>query len=132
MSSQIDGTAPAIHLDPVQAAQTLGKLLSQTPEYKAFIEALGAVNRDLTIQKLARDMRSHQIAVQWGGDADGQHAADLARLELEMEDQPLQKDYRKAVQEVSVLFHAVDKIISQQAGMEFAINALRSGCSCGG
>lgn len=116
----------------LQMARALGELLKETPEYHAFLEALKAVNSDLTVQKLAAEMRSHQIALQWGRDADGQHAAELARLELEMGDHPAVKKYHQAEQEVSALFRAVDEIISQEAGVAFAINAQRSGCGCGG
>lgn len=120
------------NVDALQAARALGALLKETPEYRAFLEALKAVNSDPTVQKLAAEMRSHQTALQWGRDADGQHAAELTRLELEMGDHPAVQQYRQAEQEVSALFRAVDEIVSQEAGVAFAFNAQRSGCGCGG
>ena len=131
---------PVINPPPAQAqsadvlgmARALGKLLSQTPEYRTFLGALKTVNNDLTTQKLSAEMRAHQTAVQWGRDTDGQHAAELTRLELEMEDLPAVKTYHQAEREVSALFHAVDEIIGDEAGVAFAVNAQRSGCGCGG
>lgn len=120
------------NVEALQAARALGEMLKETPEYRAFLDALKAVNSDLTVQKLAAEMRSHQTALQWGRDADGQHAAELMRLELELGDHPAVQKYRQAEQEVSALFRAVDEIISQEAGVAFAVNAQRSGCACGG
>jgi cell fate (sporulation/competence/biofilm development) regulator YlbF (YheA/YmcA/DUF963 family) len=117
-------------LDPLQAAQVLGQLLCETPEYNTLIQALQAKNSDLTLLKLSAEMRSHQTALRWGNDPDGQHAAEMTRLELEMEDMPVVKAYRQAEQDVSVLFRAVDEIISSEAGLDFAVNAQRTGCSC--
>jgi len=37
----------------VQAAQALGKLIAETPEYQAFLQALKEVNHDLEVQKLS-------------------------------------------------------------------------------
>jgi cell fate (sporulation/competence/biofilm development) regulator YlbF (YheA/YmcA/DUF963 family) len=116
--------------DPHQTARTLGSLLRQTPEYEAFLIALQAVNNDLTVQKLGAQMRAHQNALQWGRDDIGQHAAELERLEMEIESLLLVKEYRQAETKLQLLFRAVDEIISQEAGVAFAANAKRSGC-CG-
>lgn len=121
-----------VKTDPVQAAQILGYLLRQTPEYETFLKALKVIKADPTIQKLSAEMRAHKIALQWGRDADGQHTIELTRIELEMEDLPAVKEYHRAEKEVSLMFRAVDEIISQEAGMPFAVNAQRSGCACGG
>jgi cell fate (sporulation/competence/biofilm development) regulator YlbF (YheA/YmcA/DUF963 family) len=122
-------TQTAVKTDPREAAQTLGTLLRQTPEYEAFLKALKAVNSDPVIERLGAQMRFHQDALQWGRD-DGQHAAELERLEMELEALPLVKEYRQAEAQVRQLFQAVEEIISQEAGVAFAANARRSGC-CG-
>ncbi len=121
-----------IKTDPLQTARALGERLSQTPEYRAFLAALKAVNNDLTIQNLSAEIRAHQTALQWGSDANGQHADEIVRIKLEMEDLPAMKAYRQAEREVSALFRTVDEIISQEAGVAFAVNAQRSSCGCGG
>jgi cell fate (sporulation/competence/biofilm development) regulator YmcA (YheA/YmcA/DUF963 family) len=120
----------AVKPDTGLAAQTLGQLLSQTPEFEIFLKGLKSVNNDLTIQRLAAQMRSHRSALQWGGDDRRQHLDELAKLELEMEELPIVKEYRQAETEVKRLFHAVDEIIRHEAGVNFAENAKRGGC-CG-
>jgi cell fate (sporulation/competence/biofilm development) regulator YlbF (YheA/YmcA/DUF963 family) len=121
-----------INIDPFQAAQLLGNVLSETPEFKAFLAASKAVHNDVTIQKFSAEMRAHRTALQWGRDSDGQHAAELTRLELVIEDLPAMKEYRATETEVSALVQAVDKVISQEAGVDFAVNAQHTRCSCGG
>jgi cell fate (sporulation/competence/biofilm development) regulator YlbF (YheA/YmcA/DUF963 family) len=123
-------TPAPVTADPHQAARTLGSLLLQTPEYEAFLKALQAVNNDLTVQKLGAQMRAHQNALQWGRDDSNTHAAELERLELEIENLPTVKQYRQAETEAKELFRAVDEIVSQEAGVAFAVNAKRGGC-CG-
>ena len=120
----------AVKADSRQAAQALGQLLRQTPEFEAFLKTLKSVNGDLTVQKLGAQMRGHQNALQWGNDGDGQHAAELERLELEMENLPVVVEYRQSEMAVRQLFSAVDQVISQEAGVAFAANAKRGGC-CG-
>lgn len=131
MDSQINlsPVQTAVKTDPRKAAQTLGTLLRQTPEYETFLKALKVVNSDPVIEKLGAQMRVHRDALQWGRD-DGQHAAELERLEMELEALPLVKEYRQAEEQVRQLFQAVEEIISQEAGLAFAANARRGGC-CG-
>jgi cell fate (sporulation/competence/biofilm development) regulator YlbF (YheA/YmcA/DUF963 family) len=123
-------TITGVKAEPRQAAQALGALLRQTPEYENFLKALKTVNNDPAVQRLGAQMRSHQTALQWGRDNDGQHAIELERLELEMEALPSVKAYRQAESEVQKVFRSVDELISQEAGLAFAANARRSGC-CG-
>lgn len=132
MNSPLSPVTPTTKIDPLQAAQTLGNLLSQTPEYKAFIEAQTAVSSDPVSYTLSVQMRGHQNAIQCGRDLCGEHAAELTRLELEIEDLPVVKEYHRCAEKVSALFQAVDKIVSQESGVDFAINARRGGCVCGG
>jgi cell fate (sporulation/competence/biofilm development) regulator YlbF (YheA/YmcA/DUF963 family) len=132
MGSSLTLIDPTISIDSFQAAQQLGNVLSDTPEFKAFFAASKAMHNDPIVQQLETEMHAHQTALHWGCDTDGQHAAELTRLELELEDIPVMKQYREKEREVSALFQAVDKIISQEAGVDFAINAQRGGCACGG
>jgi len=132
MDSQTNTVSSITRVNPFQAAQALGKLLSETPEYKAFIGAQKAVNSDPTSYALSVQLRGHQHAIQCGRDLYGEHATEAARLELEMGDLEVVKEYHRARQAVSVLIQAVDKIVSREAGVDFAINARHSGCGCGG
>jgi cell fate (sporulation/competence/biofilm development) regulator YlbF (YheA/YmcA/DUF963 family) len=132
MISDPSTASTTINNDPFQAAQRLGNVLSETPEYRAFVAASKAIHNDVTVQKLSAEMRSHQTALHWDRDPNGQHAAELARLELQIEEMPVFKEYREREKVVSALFEAVDKTISQEAGLDFAVNAQHTGCSCGG
>lgn len=117
-------------IEPRSAAQALGERLRELPEFQAFLKALEAVNHDTAVQQLAAQMRAHRSALQWGRGEGAQHAADLRRLEQELEDLPLIKAYRQAEGEVAQRFRLVNEIVSQTAGVEFAANARRSSC-CG-
>jgi len=122
----------AVKADPRQAAQALGRLLRQTPEYEAFLKELNVVNNHPAVQKISTQMRSHQNALRWfQGDMDD-HEASLARLETELEALAVVQGYRQAENTVSQMFTEVDSVISQAAGVPFAANAKRSGCGCGG
>jgi cell fate (sporulation/competence/biofilm development) regulator YlbF (YheA/YmcA/DUF963 family) len=127
-----DSVPSTTRIDPFQAARNLGSLLSQTPEYKAYIEAQKAVNSDPTSYRLSVQLRGHQNAIQCGRDLYGEHAAELTRLELKMEDLTVVKHLHETAKEIGALFQAVDKMISYETGMDFAINAKRGGCACGG
>ncbi len=132
MKIPLDPVSSTTRIDPFQAARNLGNLLSQTPEYKAYIEAQKAVNSDPTSYALSVQLRGHQNAIQCGRDLYGEHAAESTRLELEMEDLPVVKRFHETAKEVGALFQAVDEIVSQESGIEFAVNAKRGGCACGG
>ena len=132
MSLHLNILDPTTKNDAVQEARNLGNLLAETPEYTEYIAALKALNGDLKIQKLSAEMRGHQAALKWGNDAEGQHTAELTRLELEMQDQPLVQEFQQRENQLRTLLQEVDRVISQEAGVDFAINARRRGCACGG
>ena len=115
-----------------QTAQALGKLLFETPEYKAFLSTLKAVNSDIDLQRLSAKIREHNIALQWWkGDA-AEHKSALEQLGNEMEALPAMLAYHASEQTVVRLCREVDLVISASAGVEFAANAKSSGCGCGG
>ena len=132
MSLHLNILNPTTKNDAVQAARNLGNLLAETPEYTEYIAALKALNGDLKIQKLSAEMRDHQAALKWGNDTEGQHTAELTRLELEMQDQPLVQEFQQRENKLRTLLQEVDRVISQEAGVDFAVNAHRRGCACGG
>lgn len=122
------GVAPAT---AGEAAQALGRLLFNTPEYQAFLRALTEVNRDAQVQRLSARIRDHNTALQWGAGDILEHQAALKNLEAELASMPLFRGYRQAEAAVIDLFHAVDEAVGQAAGVPFAANARRSGCGCG-
>ena len=132
MSLQLNIINPTTSNGALQSARNLGNLLAETPQYTEYITALKALNSDLKIQKLSAEMRGHQGALKWGNDPEGQHAAELTRLELEMQDQPLVQEFQQRENELRTMLQEVDRVISCEAGVDFAINARRRGCACGG
>ncbi len=132
MSLYLNIINPTTSNDALQSARNLGNLLAETAEYTAYITTLKALNSDMKIQKLSAEMRGHQGALKWGNDPEGQHAAELTRLELEMQDQPLVQAFQQRENELRTMLQEVDRVISCEAGVDFAINARRRGCACGG
>jgi len=116
----------------VQAALALGKLLSDMPEYQAFLNALREVNNNAEVQRLSVKIREHNNALQWGKGDLLEHQSATEILQAELESLPSLRVYRQAEEVITHLFHAVDEVISQAAGVPFAANAKRSGCGCGG
>lgn len=123
----VSGTTQPQTVDIFQAARALGEQLSQIPEYRAFQETFKAASADPTVQKLSAQLRACQSAIQWGRDV-VQNAAEMERLEAELESLPLVQDYRRAENAVRQIFLEVDELISREAGVDFAANAKRSCC----
>ncbi len=116
----------------VQAAQALGSLLAETPEYQAFLQALKDINHDLEVQKLSAQIREHDNAIQWGRGDVLEHQAELNTLQMQLESLPIVQTYHAAEQAFIRLCHEIDAAISETAGVPFAPHARKSGCGCGG
>jgi len=116
----------------VQAAQSLGKLLAETPEYQTFLQALKDINHDLEVQKLSAKIREHDNALQWGRGDVLEHQGEMTTLQAQMESMPLVQTYHAAEQAFIHLCREIDAVISETAGVPFAPNARKSGCGCGG
>jgi cell fate (sporulation/competence/biofilm development) regulator YlbF (YheA/YmcA/DUF963 family) len=126
MSEVLD--VPAVEVTTSDAVQTLGAHLKAAPEVQAFFQAALAVQRDAATQKVLRNMREHQTAMQWQTGDPAAHARALNELERELAAQPLYQTYQQTEQAARELLMAVDAVISETAGVEFAANAKRSCC----
>ena len=115
-----------------QAAQSLGKLLAETPEYQAFLQALKDINHDLDVQKLSAKIREHDNALQWGRGNVLEHQGEMNTLQAQLESLPLVQTYHTAEQIFVRLCQEIDRVVSENAGVEFAPHARKSGCGCGG
>jgi cell fate (sporulation/competence/biofilm development) regulator YlbF (YheA/YmcA/DUF963 family) len=115
-----------------QAAQSLGKLLAETPEYQAFLQALKNINHDLEVQKLSAKIREHDNAIQWGRGNILEHQGEMETLQVQLESLPLIQTYHNAERTFAYLCREINQTISENAGVEFAPNARKSGCGCGG
>jgi cell fate (sporulation/competence/biofilm development) regulator YlbF (YheA/YmcA/DUF963 family) len=132
MNAQSKLVSPELEVkkDPFMIAKTLGEKLRHTSEFDAFLAALKVVNADPDVRRLGAQRQKYQNDLRRGMDDAGQSAAELARVELEMEELPVVKTYRQAEEAVTHLFRSIDEIISQEARVPFAVNAKRGGC-CG-
>ena len=126
MSAVLD--FPSIEDATTQAIQALGTQLKASPDVQAFFQAALAVQRDAPTQKLLRNIREHQTALQWQTGDPAEHARALNELERELAAQPLYQTYHQAEQTARELLIAIDAVISETAGVEFAANAKRSCC----
>jgi cell fate (sporulation/competence/biofilm development) regulator YlbF (YheA/YmcA/DUF963 family) len=115
-----------------QTAQSLGKLLAETPEYQSFLQALKARNQDLEVQRLSAKIREHEIALQWGRGDVLEHQGAMQTLQVQIWSVPLVKSYRTAQQIFVRLCREIDQVVSENAGVEFAPLARKSACGCGG
>ena len=115
-----------------QPAQSLGKLLAETPEYQAFLQVLKDINHDLEVQKLSAKIREHDNAIQWGRGNVLEHHSEMETLQIQLESMPLVQTYHNAERIFVQLCHEINQAISENAGVEFAPNARKSGCGCGG
>lgn len=115
-----------------QAAQSLGKLLAETPEYQAFLQALKEVNHDLEVQKISAQIREHDSAIQWGRGNILEHQGEMETLQVQLESLPLVQTYHNAERTFAHLCREINQTISENAGVEFAPNARKSSCGCGG
>ncbi|NMC12586.1 MAG: YlbF family regulator [Chloroflexi bacterium] len=115
-----------------QLARQLGDLLLNAPEYQIFLKTLNDVNNDPTVKKILAEMRNHQNDLRWSPENADEHEVAISRLETELENLAVVQDYRIAEKTICKMFAEIDEIISRSAGIPFAANARRSGCSCGG
>jgi cell fate (sporulation/competence/biofilm development) regulator YlbF (YheA/YmcA/DUF963 family) len=115
-----------------QTAQSLGKLLAETSEYQAFLQALKDINHDLEVQKLSAKIREHDNAIQWGRGNILEHQGEMETLQMQLESLPLVQTYHNAERIFVHLCREIDQMISENAGVAFAPNARKSGCGCGG
>lgn len=119
---------PLLEAQVSQKAQTLGALLKETVEFQAFLRASQAIETDALVQELLKQIESHRSALQWGLGDRASHRAALRKLQAQLEALPSVQAYRQAERAVRDLFHAVDALIGEAAGVEFAVNARRSCC----
>ena len=105
-----------------QSADRLAALLAQAPEYQEFIRLAQLINLDPDVKRISMEIRNLQMVY-----ADP-YGVSVETLEADLEALPAVQAYRKAEAAVKALFHSVDQVISAQAGVAFAPNAVHSAC----
>jgi cell fate (sporulation/competence/biofilm development) regulator YlbF (YheA/YmcA/DUF963 family) len=108
-------------------AGQLAKLLQQTVEFQDLLRLGGLVNLDPDVSRLILQIRRQERG--YGADENG---ASSKELQAQLEALPVYQAYVKSENAARDLFQSVDQVISARAGIDFAVNARRKGCSCGG
>ncbi len=105
----------------IKAAETLACLLTETKELQEFISLA---------RKVQTDRQANEILGRMNGfyDVDGGEDESYAELEERLESLPLIKEYSAAEQTVRDMLNAVDRLISESAGLPFAMNAQPAAC----
>jgi cell fate (sporulation/competence/biofilm development) regulator YlbF (YheA/YmcA/DUF963 family) len=116
----LDNTFP----EAQAAAERLGGLLVDTPEFQTFSRTARAVNLDPQVRDLFDKI--HERQMQYYGMSAG-HDETLQALNQQIEEVPVVLAYRAAERALRALFTEVNQIISQEAGVAFAANA-RAAC----
>lgn len=111
-----------------QAIQSLAMAMEDTAEFQAFQEANLMIVKDDAVQNLLRQADVHRVALQWGQGDEAEHMAALQHLQASLESYASVQAYRHAEQAMKRLCRAVDTVISETAGVNFAANAKRSCC----
>lgn len=108
------------------SAEQLAKLLQHTSEFQELLRLGRLVNLDPDVQRLITQI-NHQESVY---NTDGNNPS-IEELQAQLEGLPAYQTYMHAENAARDLFQSVNQAISAAAGLDFAINARRSGCSCG-
>jgi cell fate (sporulation/competence/biofilm development) regulator YlbF (YheA/YmcA/DUF963 family) len=105
----------------------LAKLLQQTDEYQELLRAVGMIRHDPDANRLILQIRQLEDAysTEQGEDSIEELQAQLLAL-------PVYQAYIHAENSARALFQSVNQLISDEVGLNFALNARRKTCSCGG
>jgi cell fate (sporulation/competence/biofilm development) regulator YlbF (YheA/YmcA/DUF963 family) len=120
--------APTTKAAVRQSARSLAESLKEMPEFQTLQEAARAINHDEEVQRLLQEMQTHRTALQQGRGSRIEHLSAIRRLQAELDEQGSVGTYRQAEQAVQALLQAVDGVVSEAAGIDFAANAKRSCC----
>lgn len=105
------------------ASEPLHRLAAQLkahPAYMRFLDTYRVMQADSQAQSVLAELRA--------GQSQGLDETTYHRLWQQFYARPSVKDYQSAEEEIHDLIVAVDKTISEAAGIDFALNAKRSCC----
>lgn len=106
----------------IRAAETLASLLVDTVEFQNYLRLERAMHLDEDVQSILARLNGY----------DGEEvteASDLKSLEEQLEALVVMREYRQAELAAHKIFAAVEKAISEAAGVAFAEHARSSACS---
>jgi len=109
-----------------QLAEELGKNLQSSNEYQELLRLGGTLRQNEDVKNLINKIR--QVENSYSGEESERELEELKRQLLAL---PVYQAYLNAENAARELFKTVDNTISMAAGVDFAVNAKKSGCSCG-
>lgn len=111
-----------------EAIAQLAAIMKAQPAFTAFMQAYHDLQADEEAQRLLKEGRqlSGQLQMSWTEEKQ----ARFNELLDQYSDLPCVQAYNRAELAMRELFCAVDAVISERAGVDFAVNARRSSC-CG-
>jgi cell fate (sporulation/competence/biofilm development) regulator YlbF (YheA/YmcA/DUF963 family) len=121
---------PTTHEKVEQAAVKLGDLLREQPLYQTYMRSIMDLEKDPQVLELSTQIQTKR-STPYNGNSNSELAAELERLNLELEALPAVQTYRAAESDVRSFLRAVNAMLSESLKVDFAANAKR-GCGCGG
>jgi cell fate (sporulation/competence/biofilm development) regulator YlbF (YheA/YmcA/DUF963 family) len=106
--------------DVTEPLRWLVSLIKEQPAYGHFFDAYRAMQADVEAQNLLAELRARQYQ--------GFDEASYHQLLQRFYSRPTVKAYQAAEEALYDLLQAVDDLISEAAGIDFAANARRSCC----
>ncbi len=113
-----------------EAAGKLGNLLSKHPLYQSYMQAVLNLKHDPRVVDLSSELHIKRNALYGWDGGNLELEAQVQQINNELEALPTTQAYRTAESAVRPLFDAVNIIMSESLGVDFAANSKR-GCSCG-
>jgi cell fate (sporulation/competence/biofilm development) regulator YlbF (YheA/YmcA/DUF963 family) len=112
--------------DIYQKTKHLAELLKHTDVYQELLRMGNLISMDPEVNRILNLMRQRQYGI-----TNDQDDPTNEELETQLLALPAYQAYLKAENSARELFQSVDRIISKEAGINFAENAKRQGCGCG-
>lgn len=110
-----------------EAAQLLANLLKQSETYQDLLKMGSLVKQDPDANRILNEIRQKQYGFTLNGDENS-----IEQLETQLMALPSYKAYIQAETAAREMFQQINAIISKESRVNFAENAKRQGCGCGG
>jgi cell fate (sporulation/competence/biofilm development) regulator YlbF (YheA/YmcA/DUF963 family) len=111
-------------------AQALAELMHEQDVFKDFMEAYRSMQASGDFQSLTQEIENLQIQAEAAGDEQKEMISKMDIHIQKLESLPEVRRYYEMEERLCRFLSAVDDLVSQEAGIGFAIHARRSKCSC--
>lgn len=110
-------------------AESLGRAISDLPEYQTFLDAKDAVEADEETQEKVAEfeaIREEYMQARQRGQATGDDLRDLQRHQEELHEMPLMSDFLQAQNDLELRLQELNEYISEPLAIDFGEKA--GGC----